>query len=172
MGEPGPVYREAPHVRICPRLGGRRPASTLYTFPAAHSTSDTLNSATLCSCFSRAHDSDVKEANKQKCQQPGQQPSQQQQQGQAVYHGSGQTAAVAQYLHRPSMQYPQQAPQPGLASNHRPASYLSHSTTGLQAPNGPQHGNTQAITTSLDPKASRAYQVSMHYTCAAPCFDR
>ncbi|XP_031695804.1 cyclin-J isoform X2 [Anarhichas minor] len=110
-----------------------------------------------------AHDGDVKEANKQKCQQPGQQ----QQQGQAVYHGSGQTATVTQYLHRHSLQYPQQAPpQPALAPNHRPASYLS-----LQAPNG----NAQAVGASQDPKSSipnRAYQVSMHYTCAAPCFDR
>ncbi|XP_041803864.1 cyclin-J [Chelmon rostratus] len=123
-----------------------------------------------------AHDSDVKEASKQKCQQPGQQTQQQQQQqGQTAYHGSGQTATVAQYLHRPSMQYPQHAQQPGLAPNHRPASYLGHSTTSLQAPNGPQHRNTQAITTSLDPKSnipSRAYQVSMHYTCSAPYFDR
>ncbi|XP_031152729.1 cyclin-J [Sander lucioperca] len=115
-----------------------------------------------------AHDGDVKEANKQKCQQPGQQ---QQQQGQTVYHGSGQTATVAQYLHWPCVQCPQQAPQPGLAPNHRPASYLSHSTASLQTPNG----NTQAITALQDPKSSitnRAYQVSMHYTCAAPCFDR
>ncbi|XP_053189033.1 cyclin-J [Scomber japonicus] len=115
-----------------------------------------------------AHDSDVKEANKQKCQQPGQ-PPQQQQQSQAVYHGSSQAGTVAQYLHHPSIQYPQQAPQQGLALNHRPASYLSHSSS-LQAPS-----NTQAITTSLDPKSNipnRAYQVSMHYTCAAPCFDR
>lgn len=117
-------------------------------------------------CFSSAHDSDVKEANKQKCQQPGQQ------QGQTMYHSSGQTATVAQYLHR---QYPHQAPQLGLAPNHRPASYLSHSATSLQAPNAPQHSNAQAITTSLEPKSNipnRAYQVSMHYACAAPCFDR
>ncbi|XP_029377397.1 cyclin-J [Echeneis naucrates] len=110
-----------------------------------------------------AHDSDVKEANKQNCQQPSQQ-----QQQQMVYHSSGQTSTGAQYLHRPGMQYPQQA-------NHRPSSYLSHSATTLQASNGPQHGSTQAITTSLDPKSTitnRAYQVSMHYTCAAPCFDR
>ncbi|KAA8584037.1 hypothetical protein FQN60_015245 [Etheostoma spectabile] len=114
-----------------------------------------------------AHDGDVKEANKQKCQQPGQQ----QQQGQTVYHGSGQTATVAQYLHWPCVQYPQQAPQPGLAPNHRPASYLNHSTASLQTPNG----NTQPITALQDPKSSitnRAYQVSMHYNCAAPCFDR
>lgn len=89
-----------------------------------------------------------------------------------MYHSSGQTATVAQYLHR---QYPHQAPQLGLAPNHRPASYLSHSTTSLQAPNAPQHSNAQAITTSLEPKSNipnRAYQVSMHYACAAPCFDR
>ncbi|XP_037637273.1 cyclin-J [Sebastes umbrosus] len=113
-----------------------------------------------------AHDSDVKEANKQKCQQPGQQQ-------QTVFHGSGQTATVAQYLHRPSVQFPpQQAPQPGLAPNLRPTSYLSHSAASLQPPNA---NNAQAITASQDPKSSipnRAYQVSMHYTCAAPCFDR
>lgn len=124
------------------------------------------------SLFPSAHDSDVKEANKQKCQQPGQQ---QQQQGQTVYHSSGQAATVAQYLHRPSMQYSQQASQPGLAPNHRASSYLSHSTASLQAANVLQHSSTQAIAASLDPKSSipsRAYQVSMHYTCAAPCFDR
>ncbi|XP_060896708.1 cyclin-J [Labrus mixtus] len=113
-----------------------------------------------------AHDSDVKEANKQKCVQPGQQ---QQQQGQTAFNSSGQTATVAPYLQRSSMQYPQQAP------NHRPASYLSHSTSSLQAPNVPQHGAAQPITTSLEPKSNipnRAYQVSMHYTCTAPCFDR
>lgn len=135
-----------------------------------HSTNRQRNSLFL---FSSAHDSDVKEANKQKCQQPGQ--HQQQQQGQTVYHSSGQAATVAQYLHRPSIQYPQQAQQPGLAPNHRPASYLGHSTTSLQAPNGTQHSNGQAIATSLEPKSNipnRAYQVSMHYSCAAPCFDR
>ncbi|CAJ1066964.1 cyclin-J [Xyrichtys novacula] len=120
-----------------------------------------------------AHDSDVKEANKKQCAQPGQQ--QQQQQGHTTFHSSGQTATVAPYLHRSCMQYPQPAPQPSLAPNHRPASYLSHPTTNLQPPNGSQLGTTQAITTSLDPKTNipnRAYQVSMHYTCAAPCFDR
>ncbi|XP_006799113.1 cyclin-J [Neolamprologus brichardi] len=108
-----------------------------------------------------AHDSDVKEANKQKCQQPNQQ---QQQQGQTVYHTS------AQYLNRTNAQYPQQAPQPVTAPNHLPASYLSHSTA-----NGPQSINTQTISTSLEPKSNipnRAFQVSMHYTCTAPCFDR
>lgn len=110
--------------------------------------------------FHSAHDSDVKEANKQKCQQP----NQQQQQGQTVYHTS------AQYLNRTNAQYPQQAPQPVTAPNHLPASYLSHSNA-----NGPQSINTQTISTSLDPKSNipnRAFQVSMHYTCAAPCFDR
>lgn len=152
-----------------------------YTFHATHSTRDTCQPHSTESFHksavqlfvpfffsSSAHDGDVKEANKQKCQQPGQQ---QQQQGQTVYHGSGQTATVAQYLHWPCVQCPQQAPQPGLAPNHRPASYLSHSTASLQTPNG----NTQAITALQDPKSSitnRAYQVSMHYTCAAPCFDR
>lgn len=116
--------------------------------------------------FSSAHDSDVKEANKKKCQQAGQQM----QPGQTAYHSSGQTATVAQYLHQPSMQYPQQAQAP----NHRLGPYLNHSN-GLQAPNAPQNGSTQIISATLDPKANipnRAYQVSMHYTCAAPCFDR
>lgn len=146
----------------------------VYTFLSTYDkeTPQCLESNQQCnSLFSSAHDSDVKEANNQKCQQPGQQ----QQQGQTVYHSSGQTPAVAQYLHRPSVQYPQQAPQPGLAPNHRPASYLSHSTTSLQAPNVPRDASTQAISASLDPKSSipsRAYQVSMHYTCTAPCFDR
>ncbi|KAM4730306.1 cyclin-J isoform 1-T2 [Anableps anableps] len=114
-----------------------------------------------------AHDSDVKEANKQKCQQ--------QQQGQTLFHSSGQPATVTQYLQLPSMQYPQKTPQAGLAANHRSASYLSHSTSSLQAPNAPPHSDTQAITTSLDPKPSiphMAYPVSMHYSYSAPCFDR
>ncbi|XP_033957068.1 cyclin-J isoform X1 [Pseudochaenichthys georgianus] len=117
-----------------------------------------------------AHDSDVKEANKQKLQQPGPPP---QQQGQTAYRGSGQTASAAQYLHRSSVQYPpQQAQPPGLAPPLRPASYLSHSAAGLQAPNP----STQPVTAaSQEPKSgfpNRAYQVSMHYPCAAPCFDR
>ncbi|XP_068597520.1 cyclin-J [Brachionichthys hirsutus] len=97
-----------------------------------------------------AHDSDVKEANKQKCQQPGPQ-----QQVQSMYHSS------AQYLQRPSMQ------QPGLGA----ASELSHSAS-LQAPTGAQYPGSQAIATSMDPKSSRAYQVSLHYSCAAPCLGR
>ncbi|KAM4600160.1 cyclin-J [Fundulus diaphanus] len=114
-----------------------------------------------------AHDSDVKEANKQKCQQ------QQQQQGQTVFHSSGQPATVTQYLQLPSsMHCPQKAPQAGLAASHRSASYLGHSASGLQ---GPQHGDAQAVATSLDPKpavATRAYPVSSHYSYSAACFDR
>ncbi|XP_075906194.1 cyclin-J [Nelusetta ayraudi] len=116
-----------------------------------------------------AHDNDVKEANKQKCQQPGQQ-----QQGQTMYHTSGQATTVGQHLHHPTLQYSQQTQQPGLPPNHRPATYLSHSTSNLQAPTGPQLSSSQ-ITTSLEPKSNvpnRAYQVNMHYTCTAPCFDR
>ncbi|XP_034041411.1 cyclin-J [Thalassophryne amazonica] len=107
-----------------------------------------------------AHDSDVKEASKP--------DGQLQQPGQTAFHGSCQAAAVPSYLHRSGMQYSQQAP------NSRPAPHLNHSIS-LQAPNAAQHSNTQAITAMLDPSSNvvnRAYQVSMHYTCAAPCFDR
>ncbi|XP_038140088.1 cyclin-J [Cyprinodon tularosa] len=109
-----------------------------------------------------AHDSDLKEANKQKCQQ------QQQQQGQTAFHSSGQQATVTQYLQLPSMQYPQKA------ANHRSGSYLSHSTSSLQGPNGPQHSATQAAATSTESKPSvpsRSYPVSMHYSYTAPCYD-
>ncbi|KAG7511941.1 cyclin-J [Solea senegalensis] len=75
-----------------------------------------------------AHDGDVREANKQKCQQ---------QQQQMVFHSSGQTATVAQYLHRPGVQFSQQA-------NNRPVSYLSHSSSSLQPSNGTQHVSSQA----------------------------
>ncbi|XP_051936279.1 cyclin-J isoform X1 [Hippocampus zosterae] len=114
-----------------------------------------------------AHDSDVKEANKQKCQQLGQQP---QQQSQKVFHSSSQ---AAQYLHRSGMQYSQQATQPALAANHRPASYVAR-ITNLQLSNGHLQGSSQVITALLDPKSNltnRAYQVGMRYSCA-PCFDR
>ncbi|XP_062319883.1 cyclin-J [Osmerus eperlanus] len=115
-----------------------------------------------------AHDSDMKEATKQKCPQAGQQP------GQTVYHNSGQTAPMAQYLHLSSVQYPQQALQPVLAPSHGSATYLNHSAS-LQGPNAPPHSHPQTISATLDSKANipnRAYQVNMHYTCAAPCFDR
>lgn len=97
----------------------------------------------------------MKEANQQKCQQPSQ----------TLYHSSGQTINVAQYLHTI-----QQALQPVLA----PASYLTHPAT-LQGPGAPPHNHTQTISATLDGKANipiRPYQVNMHYTCAAPCFDR
>ncbi|XP_057704526.1 cyclin-J [Corythoichthys intestinalis] len=111
-----------------------------------------------------AHDSDVKEANKQKCQQP-------QQKGQTVYHSSSQAATVAQY--RPGMQYAQQASQPALAPNLRPASYLTHTAT-MQVSNGATQGSTQTVTTAFEPKSNqtnRVYQVSMLYS-GATCFDR
>uniref|UniRef100_A0A3P8VFK0 Cyclin J n=1 Tax=Cynoglossus semilaevis TaxID=244447 RepID=A0A3P8VFK0_CYNSE len=108
-----------------------------------------------CDLFHSAHDSDVKEANKQKSQQ------QQQQMG---FHSSGQTGTVTQYLQRSSAQFSQQA-------NHRPSTYLNHSSsTGLQPSNNIQHPSA-----SLDPKsniANRAYQVNMHYSCAAPYFEK
>ncbi|XP_071021926.1 cyclin-J [Oncorhynchus clarkii lewisi] len=117
-----------------------------------------------------AHDSDVKEANKQTCQPPGQQL------GQTGYHTPCQTTTTMppQYLHQTSIQYPQQTLQPSLAPGHGPASYVSHSAT-LQGPGAPPHSHPQTISAGLDGKAnipSRAYQVNMHYTCAAPCFDR
>ncbi|KAM9809073.1 cyclin-J [Syngnathus typhle] len=83
-----------------------------------------------------AHDSDVKEANKHKCQQPGQQL---QQQVQTVYHSSSQAATVAQYLHRPGTQYPRQVAQSALVPNHRPSAYLAHTAT-VQVSNGPVAG--------------------------------
>ncbi|XP_056292309.1 cyclin-J [Pseudoliparis swirei] len=112
-----------------------------------------------------AHDGDVNEANKLKGPQQGGGP--------APYHAADQTAAGAQYLHQPSMQYPQQAPpQPGPAPpTHRPASYLGHAPADLQDPNA----NAPATGASQDPKSSvpnRAYQVGVQYGCAAPCFDR
>ncbi|XP_014913717.1 cyclin-J [Poecilia latipinna] len=107
-----------------------------------------------------AHDSDVKEANKQQCLQ--------QQQSQALLHSSGQPAAASQFLQLPSMQFPQNALQAGPAAGHRSAPYL-------QGPAGPQQSDTQASAACLDPKPgvpSRAYPVSMHYSYQAPCFDR
>lgn len=119
--------------------------------------------------LSSAHDSDVKEAGKQKGQQ---QPPVQ---AQSAFHGSGQTATGAQFLQRSGGQYPPQAPQPGLAPNPRPASCLGHPAASLQAPGVSQHSSVQALSASLEPKSSlpgRAYQVSLHYSCGAPCFER
>ncbi|KAF7221463.1 cyclin-J isoform X2 [Nothobranchius furzeri] len=106
-----------------------------------------------------AHDSDVIEANMHKRQQDDQQ-----QHHQTMFHSSGQPITVAQYLHLPSMQ-------PGLVQNQRPPPYLSHSSSSLQGPKAPHHSSNQTISTPLDPK-SRPYSVSLHYTCAAQCFDR
>ncbi|KAL0964276.1 hypothetical protein UPYG_G00321640 [Umbra pygmaea] len=108
-----------------------------------------------------AHDSDVKEANKQKCQQPGQ---------------MGYSAATMppQYLHQANIQYPQQTLQNTLAPGHGPTSYLSHSAT-LQGPGAQQHSHPQAVSAVMDGKTNNpnlAYQVNTHYSCAAPCFDR
>ncbi|XP_010895298.1 cyclin-J [Esox lucius] len=110
-----------------------------------------------------AHDSDVKEANKQKCQQPGQ----------MGYLNSCQTTSIIppQYLHQANIQYPQQ---PALAPGHCPTTYMSHNST-LPGPGAPPHSHTQAISTALDGKVNNpsiAYQVNMHYPCAAPCFER
>ncbi|XP_011482333.1 cyclin-J isoform X1 [Oryzias latipes] len=116
-----------------------------------------------------AHDSDVKEDHKQKCRQPvQQQQQQQQQQDQSMYHSSGQSASVAQYLHLSGVQYPQQTLQSGLPSSH----YLSQSVASLQPLPGSQHPTSQAPATSLDPKPNRSHQVSMQYSSAASCFDR
>lgn len=114
-----------------------------------------------------AHDSDVKEANKQKTPAPPQQ-QQQQPQPQTVYHSSGQTTTTGPYLHRPpAFQFPQTVPQPNLAPSHRPGTnYLSHSSTSS--------ASSQPITASIEPKANvanRAYQVNV-FSCPAPCFDR
>lgn len=119
-----------------------------------------------------AHDSDVNEANKQKCQlqQPGPQP------GQAVYPVQSQSATVAQYVHRPALQYTQQSCQPVLVSAHASSAYLCPNGS-LQVSSGPSHGQAQAQTISvpLDAKmkmSNRPYPVNSVYSCTAPCFNR
>ncbi|MCI4376246.1 hypothetical protein PGIGA_G00186110 [Pangasianodon gigas] len=129
----------------------------------------------LLPCVERlllAHDSDVKEANKQKCQllQPGAQP------GQAVFPAQSQSATVAQYVHRPALQYGQQSCPPVLVSAHASSAYLCHSSS-LQVSSGPSHGQAQPQTISvpLDAKMkmpNRSYQVNSVYSCTAPCFNR
>ncbi|KAJ0004924.1 hypothetical protein NQD34_011138 [Periophthalmus magnuspinnatus] len=128
----------------------------------------------LVSCAEKlliAHDSDVKEANKQKTQPPAPPP---QQQPQTTYHNSGQSASVGPYLHRSNLQYPQVVSQPTLnPTHHLGTAYLSH--TASSTTSGPQHTSTQPVTAAIEPKtnaSNRAYQVSMHYSCPAPCFDR
>ncbi|KAL4641257.1 cyclin-J [Arapaima gigas] len=124
----------------------------------------------LAACVERllvAHDGDVKEANKQKCQQ-----QQKLQLASTVFHGSGTVSAVPQYLHRPTPQFSQQNCQPVQPSSLGASSYMPH--TNLQAGTQP-HGHLQPIPASLDAKVSipfnRAYQVNGHYAGAAPCFD-
>lgn len=119
--------------------------------------------------FHRAHDSDVKEANKQKCQlqQPCLQP------GKAVYPAQSQSVTVAQFVHRPTFQFAQQSCQPVLVSAHASSTYLCRSGP-LQASSGPSHGQAQPQTVSvpIDAKMkmpNRSYQV---YPCTAPCFNR
>lgn len=121
--------------------------------------------------FHRAHDSDVKEANQQKCQlqQPCPQP------GQAVYPAQSQSVTVAQFVHRPTFQFAQQSCQPVLVSAHASSTYLCRSGP-LQASSGPSHGQAQPQTVSvpIDAKMkmpNRSYQV-LPYSCAAPCFNR
>ncbi|XP_030628643.1 cyclin-J [Chanos chanos] len=123
----------------------------------------------LLPCVERlliAHDSDVKEANKQKCQQLSPQS------GQTMYQTQFQGSTMPQYLHRSSLQYTQQNCQPVGASTHSSATYLTHTTT-LQVSSAPQLG--QSASAPLDAKVSipnGAYQVGTLYPCTTPCFDR
>uniref|UniRef100_A0A8C1N6B9 Cyclin-J n=1 Tax=Cyprinus carpio TaxID=7962 RepID=A0A8C1N6B9_CYPCA len=123
----------------------------------------------LLPCVERlliAHDSDVKEANKQKCPQLSAQPAQ------MVYPVQGQSVSLHQYMQQPNTQYVQQSCQPVVVSSQGPATYLTH-TASMQVSTAPLHGLTQ--TQSMDAKVSmpgRAYQVNPLYPCAAPCFDR
>ncbi|KAL6486977.1 hypothetical protein MHYP_G00036030, partial [Metynnis hypsauchen] len=120
-----------------------------------------------------AHDSDVKEANKQKCQQL-QQPSLQP--GQAVFPAQSQNVTITQYIHRPALQYTQQSCQPVLVSAHGPSAYLPHAAS-RHTSSASSHAQAQPQTMSvpLDTKMSipnRPYQVTSVYPCTAPCFDR
>ncbi|KPP79407.1 cyclin-J-like, partial [Scleropages formosus] len=124
----------------------------------------------LTACVERlliAHDEDVKEANKQKCQQ-----QQKQQVAPTVFHGSGAVSTVPQYLHRPALQFPQQNCLSLQPSSHGATSYMSHASIHAGAQ---PHGHLQPMPASLDTKVNiafnRAYQVNGHYTSAAPCFD-
>ncbi|MGH0142787.1 UNVERIFIED_CONTAM: hypothetical protein FKN15_077052 [Acipenser sinensis] len=138
----------------------------------------------LIPCVERlllAHDNDVKEANKQKCQQPSPQS------GQTVYQTHTQLNAppqiqqhVSQYLYQQQLPYPQQNCQPILTTGHMPSYTIRSHPSSLQASIHP-HGHVQAVAgmtlqNSLDVKVNapynRGFQVNGHYTCAAPCFDR
>ncbi|XP_041117401.1 cyclin-J-like [Polyodon spathula] len=138
----------------------------------------------LIPCVERlllAHDNDVKEANKQKCQQPSPQS------GQTVYQTHTQLNALPQiqphvspFLRQQQLPYPQQNCQPILSTGHMPSYTIRSHPSSLQASIHP-HGHVQAVAgmtlqNSLDVKVSapynRGFQVNGHYTCAAPCFDR
>nr|XP_015202061.1 PREDICTED: cyclin-J isoform X1 [Lepisosteus oculatus]XP_015202062.1 PREDICTED: cyclin-J isoform X1 [Lepisosteus oculatus] len=139
----------------------------------------------LVSCVERlliAHDNDVKEANKQKCQQPNPQT------GHTVYPPQSQGNAappqiqqhLPQYLHRQQLQYPQQNCAQIISTGHMPSYAIQSHPTSLQASIQP-HGHIQAVTgmtlpAPLDVKVNlpynKCYQVNGHYTCTAPCFDR
>ncbi|XP_048126145.1 cyclin-J isoform X2 [Alosa pseudoharengus] len=122
----------------------------------------------LVPCVERllvAHDGDLKEANKQKCQHSTSQASQ------VVFQTQPQS--TAQYLQRSALQYTQpNHSQPGLSQAHGPSPYLTHATT-LQSSG--TLGQGQTISAPLDPKGnlpSRGYQLNALYTCATPQFER
>ncbi|RXM36600.1 Cyclin-J [Acipenser ruthenus] len=102
----------------------------------------------LIPCVERlllAHDNDVKEANKQKCQQPSPQS------GQTVYQTHTQLNAppqiqqhVSQYLHQQQLPYPQQNCQPILTTGHMPSYTIRSHPSNLQASIHP-HGHVQAV---------------------------
>ncbi len=127
---------------------------------------EVIISPNILSLSLSAHDSDVKEANKQKCLQPSAQPAQ------MVYPVQGQSMSLHQYMQRPNTQYMQQNCQPVVMSTQGPATYVTH-TASMQVSTAPLHGLTQ--TQTMDAKVnmpSRAYQVNSLYPCTAPCFDR
>ncbi|XP_064173519.1 cyclin-J isoform X1 [Anguilla rostrata] len=129
----------------------------------------------LSACAERlliAHDNDVKEANRQKHQQPSPQPSQ------TLFPVQGQVSTVPHYLPRPAQHFPQQPCQPVPGSTHSSAPFMPHPNT--QQSGAQSHGHLQPVghahPAPLDAKPSvpfnRGYQVNTHYTCAPPCFDR
>ncbi|XP_062851324.1 cyclin-J [Trichomycterus rosablanca] len=137
------------------------------TWPAHLQRLTTYTWEQLLPCVERlllAHDGDLKEANKQKCNllQPGSQPVQ------AMYPPQSQSATVAQFVHRPALQYAQQSCQPVLVSAHAPGAYLSSMQTSI----GASQGQSQTIEVPLDAKMSRPFQVNSVYSYTAPCFDR
>ncbi|XP_051508345.1 cyclin-J isoform X2 [Myxocyprinus asiaticus] len=121
----------------------------------------------LLPCVERlliAHDSDVKEANQQKCQQPSVR--------------SAQTAYPIphQYMQQPNSQYVQQNCQPVIVSAPSHNTYLTHATS-MQVSKAPlhEHGQPQTMCAPMDAKVnmpSRVYQVNALYPCTAPCFHR